>query len=257
MKAFLLAAGNGTRLRPLTDTIPKCLVPIRGVPMLRIWLEICCRHGIDEVTINLHSHAPAVREFLDSLDTPVSVRIFEEERLLGSAGTLRANREWIGNDSCFWVLYGDVLTTADLSHMMTLHRASGRAATLGLYEVLNPKACGIATLDSADVIREFVEKPASPKGNLAFSGLMIGTPEILDDIPAITPVDIGFHLLPRLTGRMVGHRIEEYLVDIGNPRAYRAAQAGWPGLVANPGLAGKNKIQATVSEAGETRRMRC
>jgi mannose-1-phosphate guanylyltransferase len=225
--------------------------------MLRIWLEICRRHGIDQVTINLHSHAPAVREFLDSLDTPVSVRIFEEEHLLGSAGTLRANREWIGNDSCFWVLYGDVLTTADLSHMMNLHRAQGPAATLGLYEVPNPKACGIATLDSNHVIREFVEKPASPEGNLAFSGLMIGTPDILDNIPAITPVDIGFHLLPRLTGRMVGHRIEEYLVDIGNLEAYGAAQAEWPGLLAKSDPAGKSPKETTLPGAGQTRRMRC
>src|SRR5215472_16137594 len=104
MKAFLLAAGRGTRLRPFTDTVPKCLLPIRGTPLLEIWLRLCERFGIQEVLLNLHSHAPQVRNFLSNRRTKIlAVKLVEEQILLGSAGTLRVNRDWIGNDECFWI----------------------------------------------------------------------------------------------------------------------------------------------------------
>src|SRR5579864_2584802 len=106
MKAFLLAAGHGTRLRPLTDHIPKCLVPIRGIPMLAIWLASCKKLGITDVLINLHAHADVVRTFLRELeDRNVSVQVAEEKQLLGSAGTLRANRSWVEGEELFWVFY--------------------------------------------------------------------------------------------------------------------------------------------------------
>src|SRR5437868_15251515 len=88
LKAFLLAAGHGTRLRPLTDGIPKCLVPIRGVPMLQIWLELCHLYGIDRVLINLHAHADQVRAFLRHRHYGPPVEVVEEPELLGRAGTL-------------------------------------------------------------------------------------------------------------------------------------------------------------------------
>jgi mannose-1-phosphate guanylyltransferase len=115
MKAFLLAAGEGTRLRPLTDSIPKCLVPIRQKPLLEIWLQLCARSGIREVLINLHSHADAVRSFVAGRDFGVQIRLFEEPRLLGSAGTIAANRAWVQPDPYFWVFYADVLTNMNLS----------------------------------------------------------------------------------------------------------------------------------------------
>src|SRR5260370_17833066 len=92
MKAFLLAGGHGTRLKPLTDGIPKCLLPIRGIPMLQIWFDLCRRYGIDEVLINLHSHAEAVRKFIEKNRNSLNVHLFEEQILLGSSGTLLANR---------------------------------------------------------------------------------------------------------------------------------------------------------------------
>jgi len=89
LKAFLLAAGHGTRLRPITDAIPKCLVPIRGVPLLAIWLRLCQQFGIDDVLINVHAHAAAVQDFLRQNANGVQTRVVEEPELLGSAGTLR------------------------------------------------------------------------------------------------------------------------------------------------------------------------
>jgi mannose-1-phosphate guanylyltransferase len=229
MKAFLLAAGNGTRLRPITDNIPKCLVPIQGVPMLTIWLQLCARFGIDEVLINLHAHAPIVSQFLQHNSCSTRVRVVEEQQLLGSAGTLRENRDWVASDDLFWIFYADVLNRADLQTMLRLHREQRPAATLGVYRVTDPSRCGIVVTDNHGMIQEFMEKPSKPKSNLAFSGLLIGTQEMLNVIPSDTPADIGFHVLPRLTGRMLAFPIQDYVIDIGTMENYRRAQATWPG----------------------------
>ena len=237
MKAFLLAAGNGTRLKPLTDTVPKCLLPIQGTPLLGIWLELCREHGIEEVLINAHAHSAKVMEYAAGNHRGLSIRVFEEETLLGSAGTLRENREWAGNDSEFWILYGDVLTCANLTRILEFHHRLQQPATIGVYEVTNPKQCGIVTPDERGIVRDFMEKPAHPRGNLAFAGLMIATSAIFDLIPQETPADIGFHVLPKLVGRMAACSIPEFLVDIGTPEKYAMVQETWPGLHAkmNPG----------------------
>jgi len=230
MKAFLLAAGQGTRLRPITDNIPKCLVPIQSTPMLRIWMDICRNTGIDHVTVNLHTHAEVVKEWLYANDHHIRVRVTQEPTLLGSAGTLLANRDWVSSEPAFWILYADVLTNTRLSRMWDFHLAHPSAATLGLYQVPDPTRCGIVSFDEQMVIREFVEKPTHPKSNWAFSGLMIGTPQLLNCIPSRCPVDLGFDVLPLLVGKMVAYPIPDYLIDIGTPATYQSAQETWPGL---------------------------
>jgi mannose-1-phosphate guanylyltransferase len=230
MKAFLLAAGHGTRLRPITDNIPKCLVPIRGTPLLAIWLQLCKQFGIDEVLINIHAHAAMVRDYLREHSNGVQAQVVEEEQLLGSAGTLRNNNDWVAGENLFWVFYADVLCRPNLRDMLNLHLQRKPAATLGVYEVPDPSRCGIVTTDGEGVIQQFVEKPTVPTGNLAFAGVMIGTPEMLDGIPEKSPADIGFHLLPRLIGRMLAYRINTYLLDIGTMENYQTAQTTWPGL---------------------------
>jgi mannose-1-phosphate guanylyltransferase len=208
MKAFLLAAGHGTRLRPLTDTMPKCLVPIRGVPLLKIWLDLCRSHEIDEVLINVHAHADAVRAFVSGTHTGVTVTVSEEKVLLGSAGTLVANRAWLQSDSSFWIFYSDVLTAARLDPLLSIHREyPDHLASLGVYQVPDPRRCGIVTLDERGIVRGFVEKSENPPGCLA---------------------DIGFHVLPQLVGRMGAVPINEFLLDIGTMDNYRKAQEVWP-----------------------------
>jgi mannose-1-phosphate guanylyltransferase len=198
--------------------------------MLSIWLQACKRFGIEEVLINLHAHAAAVSEFLRQDINGPRVRVVVEQQLLGSAGTLRANRDWVNSDEFFWVFYADVLNCADLEGMLRVHQKRKPAATLGVYEVPDPRRCGIVTADSDGVIQQFVEKPEHPAGNLAFSGLMIGTPAVLDVIPSSVPADIGFHVLPQLAGRMIAYSISDYLLDIGTMENYEKAQATWPGL---------------------------
>jgi len=233
MKAFLLAAGHGTRLRPITDKIPKCLVPIRGTPLLSIWLQLCKQFGIHEVLVNVHAHATMVRNFLQQTANGVSARVVEEKRLLGSAGTLRANRDWVAHEDLFWVFYADVLCYPDLGRMLERHLQKKPAATLGVYEVPDPCRCGIVSTDDDGVIRQFVEKPTNPAGNLAFTGVMIGTGELLNVIPDELPADIGFHVLPQLAGRMLAVPIGGYLMDIGTMENYQTAQQTWPGFTSS------------------------
>jgi len=229
LKAFLLAAGHGTRLRPTTENLPKCLVPIRGIPMLEIWLELCSRNGIDEVLINIHAHADIVRQTLRDRETPVKVHVVEEKLLLGSAGTLYANRDWVQGEPSFCIFYSDVLTTANLRLMAEFHQHRRTVATLGLYQVADPSRCGVVISDREGMIREFEEKPEKPCSNWVFSGLMIANPDILDGIPQRLPADIGFDILPRLVGKMAGYPIYDYLIDIGTWENYQKAQSSWPG----------------------------
>lgn len=230
MKAFLLAAGHGTRLKPITDKVPKCLVPIRGTPMLAIWLAMCTKIGITDLLINLHAHAEIVRSFLrEHNSNEVRVHIAEEQQLLGSAGTLRANRRWVEQEELFWVFYADVLHCANLNMMLHLHRQHNLTATLGVYKVPDPSRCGIVATNSQEVIEDFIEKPNFPTSDLAFSGLMIATPAFLTAIPEHIPADIGFDVLPKLKKQMLAFRIQDYLIDVGTMENYQKAQLTWPG----------------------------
>jgi len=233
VKAFILAAGDGTRLRPLTDRLPKCLAPIRGVPILAIWLELCRQHGVNEVLVNLHAKSQMVRDFFSRTQNGLKVRLFEEPTLLGSAGTLRANREWVSSESSFWVFYADILTTVDLTRMAEFHWQHQGAATLGVCPVPDPSRSGIAMVDDDGVVREFIEKPENPPGNLAFGGILLARQELLDSIPEGFPVDLGRDVLPRLVNRMSAYLITDYHLDVGTLESYAAAQTAWPGLVAS------------------------
>jgi mannose-1-phosphate guanylyltransferase len=228
LKAFLLAAGHGSRLRPLTDALPKCLLPVCGTPILQIWLQTCHDFGIGEVLINIHAHAELVRRFLSNHASNTKVRVVEEKQLLGSAGTLLANYDWVQSEALFWVFYADVLNRVDLSAMLRVHQSRNLAATLGVYRVPDPTRCGIVDVEPDGTIRQFVEKPTKPSSNLAFSGLLIGTPRLLEQIPRKQPVDIGFDVLPLLAGKMLAYPISDYLLDIGTMENYERAQRTWP-----------------------------
>ncbi len=229
LKAFVLAAGYGTRLWPLTEATPKCLLPIRGKPILEIWLELCAEAGIDEILINVHCHAEQVRSFLGGRTGGPNVIIAQEPELLGSAGTLMANRGWVHSEPFFWVFYADVLTSCDLRPMLKMHLRRNQAATLGVYRVPDPSRCGIVETTAEDMIEKFVEKPSRPASDLAFAGILIGSQALLDAIPP-GKSDIGYDVLPRMAGKMVAYRIVDYLVDIGTMENYRNAQVTWPGM---------------------------
>ena len=159
------------------------------------------------------------------------IEVSEEQILLGSAGTLLANRHWLNSDSSFWIFYSDVLTAANLAPLQAIHqRHSDHLASLGVNEVPDPRRCGIVSVDRDGVIRDFVEKPEEPTGSLAFSGIMIARRQMLDLIPSDGLADIAFHVLPKLVGRMSAIMISDYLLDIGTMENYQRAQETWPGF---------------------------
>ncbi len=224
MKAILLAAGLGSRLRPLTDTIPKCLAPINGEPLMGIWFELLERHGVDEVLINTHYLAEKVAEFVDSRKSPMRVRLSHEDTLAGSAGTIERNWDFVSSEDEFLVCNADNLTDVDLSSLVEFHRGAGSMLTMAVFESDRPSECGIVEIDAAGRMLSFEEKPARPRSNLANGGVYVMDRRIGDRLPAHKPADIAFDLIPSCIGEAYGWNWPGLLLDIGNPEAYRAAQ---------------------------------
>ena len=224
MKAFLLAAGLGTRLRPLTDTTPKCLVPIAGRPLLDYWLELLAGHGFREVLVNTHHLPQQVVDHVNHHSHLLKVTLFHETSLLGSAGTVAANAAWLDDDEHFLIAYADNLTNADLSALMATHIRHDAPLTMALYHTPNPEQCGIASLDGDGRIVSFVEKPAAPVSDLANAGIYAASRSLLGFLDERRPLDFGFDVLPNLLGEMYGFELEDYVLDIGTPERYDQAQ---------------------------------
>ncbi len=242
MKAFLLAAGEGRRLRPLTNTLPKCLVPINGKPLLALWLQHCCKHGISDVLIKLHHLYEQVRSFLDNHDFSVNVTTAYEKRLLGSAGAVVAHQPFVAGERDFFIIYADNLTNVDLGEMLRFHRHRHSLFTMGLFRTDKPKEKGIVTLDEKSLIIDFVEKPSEPRSNLANAGIYIAGQELYKYLPAHLSaddtLDFGFDILPKFVGKMYGYVIKEFFLDIGTPETYQKAQQEWPRVEQATGLSG-------------------
>jgi mannose-1-phosphate guanylyltransferase len=231
MKAILLAAGLGTRLRPITDSTPKCLLRIAGIPLLDIWLDALSRSGFDEVLVNTHHLADRVRAHVTGRTELPMVHLVEEPELLGSAGTLRANQDFITGEEMFLTVNADNLTDFDLDVLVKAHRASGAIATLSLFRATQPSECGIVEVDDG-VIVGYVEKPTDPPSDLANAGIYAFNPSVLDEIAGPAPKDIGYDLLPRLVGRARAVNLDgSYFIDIGTPAALRRAANEWESRV--------------------------
>jgi mannose-1-phosphate guanylyltransferase len=227
MKAFLLAAGVGSRLRPITDTVPKCMLVIDGRPLLDIWLDAFDRAGVDEVLVNLHHLPDVVRSHLDRRAGPPVVRTSFEPELLGSAGTLAANRAWVGGEEMFLACYADNLTDFDLRSLVQAHQEHGPVATLTVFHSERPSAGGVVELERSGTVIGFVEKPRNPASDLVNAGMYAFHPDVLDEIGAAPPRDIGYDLLPRLVGQARAIPVEGYLRDVGTIEAYQQAQQEW------------------------------
>lgn len=183
MKAFLLAAGYGTRLKPITDTIPKCMVPICGQPLLGWWFDLLRKHGITDVLVNTHYLPEPVREFMwayNAKETGLIAHETYEPELLGSGGTIRANRGFVECEKDFLICYADNLTDADLTSFQRFHEEQGTLLTMALFRTNIPEQCGIAELNDKERIIAFEEKPEHPKSNLANAGMYIANSRIFD-----------------------------------------------------------------------------
>lgn len=227
-----MAAGLGTRLRPLTDTTPKCLLPIGSKPLLQIWLERLEQQGVDEVLLNTHWLPERVEAFLARCSgRRPQVRLSFEPVLLGSGGTLLANRDWVDNKDPFFIIYGDNLSDVDLRAMRAFHMNHGLPFTLGVFKSPHPERCGIAEIDAQGVVSGFTEKPSVPASDLAAAGIYLADHRVFEYFPedggqVREPLDLGFHVLPRLVGRMRPFLID-LVIDIGTPESYAKACEIW------------------------------
>ncbi|HUB32069.1 MAG TPA: nucleotidyltransferase family protein [Bryobacteraceae bacterium] len=234
MKAIILAAGLGTRLRPITLTTPKCLVPINGVPLLELWLRECERAGVGAVLVNTHHLAERVEEFA-AARRGVPITLAYEPTLLGSAGTIAANWNFVKGEQSFVVIYADNLTTFALSELTAFHGRHDRIASMALFRSPNPSAGGVVEMDETGLVVGFWEKPEHPRSDLVNAGLYVFRAAVRQYLPAETPADVGRSLMPALVGQAKGLPIRDYFVDIGTLENYNRAQAEYKAACAAGG----------------------
>jgi mannose-1-phosphate guanylyltransferase len=231
MRTLLLAAGVGSRLRPLTDTIPKCLVPIHGRPLLAYWLDLLFLGGIDRALINTHHLADKVRSFVMSSPWRERIDLVKEDILLGTGGTIVANRTYFGRGPLL-VAHADNLTNLDLRSFVAAHatRPDGCVLTMLAFRTDDPKSCGILELNQAGTVCAFHEKVEAPPGNLANAAVYILEPEIIDYALALNKpiLDFQTEIIPAFLDRIYAVEHRGYHRDIGNLESLRRAQIEFP-----------------------------
>jgi NDP-sugar pyrophosphorylase family protein len=236
MKGMILAAGEGKRLRPLTNYLPKPMLPLAGRPLLEHIITHLRDCGVTDLALNLYHLPTMVMDYFgDGRRWGVRLRYSVEDHLLGSAGGVKRLQSFL--DDTFLVYYGDVFTRADLRPMIALHRHSGAVATMGLYRVPDPWNRGIVQLDNSQNIVRFVEKPARDEvfSDLANAGIYILEPTVLDRVPAEQMWDFGHDVFPQLLSdgvQVTGYVIKDLLIDIGLPEKYKQANRVAAGQVA-------------------------
>lgn len=233
-KVVLLAGGLGTRLRPITDRVPKCLVPVAGRPLLDYWFDSFRAAGLRDVLINNHHLPKQLRAYIAEKNATAMFRVTEffEPELLGSAGTIHANRAFADDADNVLIVYADNLSSVDLAAMLQFHRAHGGPMTMLLFRTEYPEKCGIAQLDADGVVTEFVEKPKQPKGNLANAGVYAVTAGAYREMADMNAFDLGFDVLPKFVGRMRGFAFDGYHRDIGTIESLRQAEIDAPRIFA-------------------------
>lgn len=225
MKAILLAAGFGTRLRPLTNTVPKCLVPIKGKPLLQIWLENLTAAGIGPFLINTHYLPEQVEKFVETSPFKKDITIVYETELLGTAGTLRKNHLFFGGQDGM-LIHADNYCITDFNAFIETHktRPAQCELTMMTFQTTDSSSCGIVELDKQGSVIAFHEKVKSPPGNLANGAIYIMSHKLIMDIATGSQTDISTEILPSLMYKIFTFENTGIHLDIGNIKAYEAAQ---------------------------------
>ena len=232
MKAMLLAAGLGTRLKPLTDHCPKCMVPVAGKPVLQRNIEWLGSQGVVDLVVNLHHYPEAVTGYFGNGGAfGVRINYSYEPELLGTAGALWAARRFLASES-FWVVYADNLLHCSLERMESLHRAHGATLTMGLFWREDVSASGVVGLDGHGRITGFKEKPAADEvlSHWVNAGIFLCEARIQQFIPPGQACDFGHDILPAmlsagepLYGYTLGHGETLHWIDTQEDLARTAA----------------------------------
>jgi len=220
-----MAAGIGTRLRPVTDVLPKPMVPIANRPALYHILALLKRHRITEVVINLHHLPDLITDYLgDGSPLGMVITYSFERELLGTAGGVKNNAAFLEGDT-FLVMSGDALTDVDLTGLVSAHQRNGSIATMAVKEVPDPSEYGVVVADDEGRVVGFQEKPTieEARSRLCNCGMYVFEPEILSHIPEGKFDDFGKRLFPDLLKQGVpfhAYTIDEYWSDVGNLKEY-------------------------------------
>lgn len=228
MRAVVLVGGEGTRLRPLTFTTPKQLLPVVEVPMIERVLSNLARHGIDQAVLSLGYRPDAFYEAYPSgLVTGVRIAYAVEPEPLDTAGAVAFAADHADIDDTFVVLNGDVLSDVDLSSLVRFHRKHGASATIQLTPVSDPSRFGVVPTDSDGRVTQFIEKPPPGEAptNLINAGTYVLEPEVLASIPLGRRTSIERETFPQLAarGRLYAQASDAYWLDTGTPEAYLQA----------------------------------
>lgn len=227
MKAILLAAGFGTRLRPITDKIPKCLVNIHGKPLLAYWLDMLFGNGIDEVLINTHYLSDVVQSFIEARPEKNKIHLVYEETLLGTAGTVLKNQSWLKNEP-FLLAHADNLTRFNVSAFIGAHQRHrpGIEITMMTFKTDVPQSCGIVEWDKNNIVIGFHEKVANPPSNQANAAVYIIEPSVLTFLESLNKdiIDFSTEVLPYYLSRIQIFQNNDYHRDIGTPESLRLAE---------------------------------
>jgi mannose-1-phosphate guanylyltransferase len=223
VQALILAGGEGTRLRPLTSTIPKPVVPLAGRPHVVHMISWLAGHGVDDVILSCGFRAEDVRAVLgDGADLGVRLRYLEEPEPLGTGGALKFAEELL--ERRFLMLNGDVLTDIDVSEQLAQHERTGARATVALVGVEDPSAYGLVRRNADLTVKQFLEKPSAEEidTNLINAGCYVLERDVLGGMPAAgTRVSIEREVFPALVGNgLYGYEARAYWLDIGTPQRY-------------------------------------
>jgi len=231
---LILAGGLGTRLRPITETTPKCLVPIHGRPLLAYWIDRLVEAGVPRARINNHHLPDQLRTYIDEVNNCGEIILAEayEPELLGSAGTIAANADVADDVDDVLIIYADNLTNVDLNEFVGFHRSHDDPMSMLAFRTQNPTQCGIVVVDDNDRVVEFIEKPENPPSDLANGGLYLLRADAYREIAAMNAFDIAFDVLPRFIGKMRVWQFDGYLRDIGTIEALQQAEREAPEVFA-------------------------
>jgi mannose-1-phosphate guanylyltransferase len=228
MRALLLAGGIGSRLRPLTDTVPKCLVPIHGRPVLDYWFDLLFDAGIERALVNTHWLAPAVEVHVKASRWSSRLDLVHEPGLLGTGGTMLANRAYFGGHAAL-IAHADNLVDFSAPAFLDAHagRASGTVMTMLAFETDDPRSCGILECDNAGRVTAFHEKVENPPGTLANGAVYVVEDKVMTFIAELRRpfVDFSTEVLPAFTGRIQAWKTDGYHRDIGNIASLKQAEA--------------------------------
>lgn len=231
LRAFLLAAGLGSRLKPLTDSVPKCAVSIGGKPLIHYWFEQLDALPIDKILVNTHYLPDIMNQTIDSFASGIRNQVCTtfEDKLLGTGGSLLANTKFLSDADTVLIAHADNLCICDFGAFLAAHelRPKHCLMTMMLFRTPTPKSCGVVELDAEGCVQGFYEKVENPPSNLANGAVYLMDKQFFswfyNEFDFGSHPDISLDIIPKLLGKIYTWENQIYHRDIGTPESYEQA----------------------------------